>query len=229
MQYILWKHKQLWTNGEYLMGVAQGLLLIVMGASCTVAARAYLLKSSIHPVSSPDLLLDMLPTMGMENFLVWGLPMFVAFTLSLAIPYPQRIPFSLKAIGLLFIIRSFSVILTPMGIRPDQVLQSAHGLFQNLAYASNDFFFSGHVSFPLLMALIFWQETWVRTFLLSTTLLFAIAVLLAHTHYSIDVLSVPLIVPSIYRLSLRLFGTIDAPIPLKKKNATRPLTQPSVA
>jgi hypothetical protein len=158
----------------------------------------------VHTVSTPDLLLDILPSMKMDNFIVWGIPLLLSFIGVILLLHPETIPFTLKTVGLLFLIRSFFVILTPMGIRPDQVARATGSFFQRLAFG-NDFFFSGHVSLPFLLILVYWHKKWIRYAMLSSTLLFAMGVLLAHTHYSIDVFSVPFIVPSIYRLSIYIF------------------------
>jgi hypothetical protein len=168
-------------------------------------ARLFLIRSAVHKVSSPDLFLDLIPVMGLENVLAWGIPLFLGLVACLFFLYPERIPFSLKTVGLLFLIRSFFVVLTPLGMRADQVVQAPQGFLQDLAYSSYDFFFSGHVAVPFLFALIFWRNPWVRSLMLCIALFVAAAVLLAHTHYSIDVFSVPFIVPTIYRIAQHFF------------------------
>jgi len=99
---------------------------------------------------------------------------------------PRHIPFVLKASALFIVIRSFFLILThvgpPIGVLP---LNPAD-LFFKLS-SGDDLFFSSHTGFPLLMALIFWDEKYLRYFFILTTIAGAVVVLLGHLHYSIDV------------------------------------------
>jgi hypothetical protein len=197
MQALLAKHRLVWSQENFLFSTFAGVLYFIGGVLCTFGSRYYLLNGGFHTVSSPDTILDMLPALHMENFLVWGVPLMLACMGIVFVLYPEKIPYALKALGLLFGIRAVFVLLTPLGIRPDQVVTTPVGVFQNLAYGSNDFFFSGHTSVPFLFAMIFWQERWIRNLFLGFSLMFGFSVLLAHTHYSIDVFAVPLIVPTI--------------------------------
>ncbi len=207
MPKFLRRHIALWSQMSYLYAFLSGTVVLTLGLGCIMVARIYLLRSGMHTVSSPDLFLDVLPVLSMRNLLVWGVPPLLAFTLALHVVYPEKIPFTLKAVGLLFLVRAFFVVLTPLGFREDQVIMHAEGFFQSLAYNSNDFFFSGHVSLPFLFALIFWKELWIRSLYLLASGLFAVTVLLAHTHYSIDVFAVPFMIPSIYRVAAWLFAS----------------------
>lgn len=180
--------------------------MLFIGLLFMELSRLYLFDKNINLVSSPDLLLDILPSMSLDNILVWGLQLLLVFIAVVHYVYPEYIPFSCKTVGLLFFIRSFFVVLTPLGIRPDQVVMSPEGIFASLAYSSNDFFFSGHVSLPFMLGLIFWQKPWVRNGFFGVAMVFAAGVLLAHTHYSIDVFVVPLVAPTILTLSRYLFG-----------------------
>ncbi len=204
MHPLLAKHRALWCQRSFVLSVIHSALVFALGGLFIQAARAYATHTSIHTLSSPDLLLDALPTFGMENFLVWGVPVLLAVMAIILFLYPTKIPFTFKTMGVLFLVRAFFVILTPLGIRSDQTPTLTNGFFQSLN-TGNDFFFSGHVAFPFLFACIFWEVRWVRIVMLSLSGLFGIAVLLAHTHYSIDVFAVPFMIPTIYRLSLQLF------------------------
>lgn len=205
MQALFEKHRLVWSQENFLFSAFIGLLFFIFGVLCTFGSRYYLLYGGFQTVSSPDTILDMLPALHMENFLAWGVPVLLALIGAVLAMYPEKIPFALKSLGLLFGVRAVFVLLTPLGIRPDQVVTTPVGIFENLAYASNDFFFSGHVSIPFLFALIFWQRQWVRSLFLVFSGLFAFSVLLAHTHYSIDVFAVPFVVPTIHRMARYLF------------------------
>ena len=68
-----------------------------------------------------------------------------------------------------------------------------------------DLFFSGHTGLPFLMALIFWDNKYLRWIFILTSVMFATVVLLAHLHYSIDVLSAFFITYTIFHIALFLF------------------------
>jgi len=198
------KYRSLWKDRRFLLSVLTGLLILAAGLECSELARHHL-QHTLRGQWEPDLLLDHLPVMELEYFLVWGLELLLGFLVVIMLFYPEYLPFSLKTIGLLYLIRSFFIILTPLGARPDKVVAPVEELFYNMAYGSNEFFFSGHVSFPFMLALIFWHRPLIRYVLLFATFLFAVAVLLAHTHYSIDVFAVFFMAPTIFGLSRTLF------------------------
>jgi hypothetical protein len=193
-------HTKLWSDSSFLRATGASLLVLLVGLTLPVLSRYYLNAFAQDAVSTPDFLLDRLPTTDMEGFIIWGVPLTIGILLILLWFYPWRIPFTFKAIGILFFIRAFFIVLTPLGIRDDQIGFLGSGLFFDLAYGTNDFFFSGHVAFPFLFALIFWRELHIRLLFFGIALLFALGVLLAHTHYSIDVFAVPFILPTIYTI-----------------------------
>jgi hypothetical protein len=216
------KHRRLWREKSFLLSLLTGIAILLVGVVCILSAREYLVLTSSSIGAKPDFFLDILPVMRLEDFLVWGVPVLLLFITSILFVYPERLPFSLKAIGLFLLIRSFFIVLTPLGVRPDQITSSAQGLFQSLAYGGHDFFFSGHVSFPLLFAFIFWEVLWVRSTMFLIAGFFGCAVLLAHTHYSIDVFAVPVIMPSIHRLALIIFK--QDTVPILRVRHSRPLS-----
>lgn len=55
------------------------------------------------------------------------------------------------------------------------------------------------------MALIFWDNFRARFVLITLSFVFAVAVLLAHIHYSIDVLAAPFMAYGIFGIAKRLF------------------------
>ena len=68
-----------------------------------------------------------------------------------------------------------------------------------------NFFYSGHTAFPFLLALIFWDNKYLRYLFLFLTVFFGASVLLAHVHYSIDVFAAPFIVYGMFIITTRLF------------------------
>lgn len=197
-------HRYLWKDRRFLLSVLSGVVILLIGLECAELARQHL-QHTLRAVWGPDLILDRLPVMELKYFLAWGVELLLAYLIVVVILYPEYLPFSLKSLGLLYLIRSFFIILTPLGTRPDQVIAPSQEIFYALAYGGNEFFFSGHVAFPFLFALIFWHKPSIRYVLLAATVLFAAAVLLGHTHYSIDVFAVFFMVPTIFGVSRYLF------------------------
>lgn len=199
------RHAVLWKDKKFILSVVLGIIILIIGLKCSDMARLHL-QHTLSGVWEHDLILDHVPVMDLEYFLVWGLEILFGFLALLIFLYPEYLPFSLKTIGLLYAVRSFFIILTPLGARPDQVLSPNNHLLYELTYGTNEFFFSGHTAFPLMLACIFWRKPFVRSILLLSSILFGIAVLVAHTHYSIDVFAVPLIVPTLFLASKGIFG-----------------------
>jgi hypothetical protein len=73
----------------------------------------------------------------------------------------------------------------------------------------NDLFFSGHTGFPFLAALIFWENRFMRYFMISMSIAQSCTVLLMHVHYSIDVLSAFFITYTIYKVSDNIFNNLN--------------------
>lgn len=118
------------------------------------------------------------------------------FFIVLMLPYA---PFALYAMSLIMLTRSVFINLTNLGIPIDSRPIVSTGTF------GGDLFFSGHVAFPFMLALIFWNLKLLRYFFLILTVVFGLGALLGHYHYSIDVFAAPFITYGIFNLSKKLF------------------------
>lgn len=155
-----------------------------------------------------DLLLDNLPIVNLNLVIIEGaLFGFLAVGIYLVFFRPRHILFVLKSLALLVAARAIFISLTHVGIYPGQITPGV-GIFDGLYTYLNlqtGFFFSGHTALPFLMALIFWNEQRTRNIFLLLSAVFAGAVLLAHVHYSIDVLAAPFIAYGIFTIVKKLF------------------------
>lgn len=208
MQQSSFSLKDVFTR-EYRYSLIVAAVLLGVAYIVEHFANVYELAYSMRPTSIyvGDLLLDNLPVVNL-NFIIIECAL-VAFVLGAVFVLfnPRYILFTLKTFALFIIIRALFVSLTHVGIYPgyiDPGLGFFDGIYSYLNLQTG-FFFSGHTGLPFLMALIFWNRLTARVVFLSLSLIFAVAVLFAHSHYSIDVFAAPFMVYGIYRIALHLF------------------------
>lgn len=186
------------------------MLLLSLSFVAQHVATVYALSYSIRPTSTyvGDLLLDNLPILNL-NFIIIEVALLaiVLGTLFVVLFRPRYILFSLKALALFIAVRALLMSLTHIGIYPGYIMPGA-GIFDGIYSYFNmqtGFFFSGHTGMPILMALIFWKRPLERNVFLLLSFIFAISVLLAHIHYSIDVLAAPFMTYGIFKIAQYLF------------------------
>lgn len=155
-----------------------------------------------------DLLLDNLPVVDL-SFVIVEIAM-IAIVLGVAFLIyvrPRYLLFTLKTVALFIAIRALFISLTHVGIYPNSIGLGT-GFFDAIYSYLNfqmGFFFSGHTGIPFLTALIFWNKPFERNVFLVLSFVLAVSVLLAHTHYSIDVLAAPFMAFGIFNIAKYLF------------------------
>lgn len=172
-------------------------------------ANVYELAYSMSPTFTyvGDLFLDNLPAINLNIIIIEGALLSIVLGTIFVFLNPRYILFSLKSLALLIAIRALFVSLTHVGIYPGNI-DPGFGFFDGIYSYLNfqtGFFFSGHTALPFLLALIFWNRVRVRVVFLSLSFVFAVAVLLAHIHYSIDVFAAPFIAYGIFNIARCLF------------------------
>ena len=194
---------------EYRYSFITACLLLGLSYVAEHFANLYELSYSLRPTSTPvgDLLLDNLPVVNLNFIIVEGALLAILAGTVFVLLRPRYILFTLKSLALLIIVRALFVSLTHVGIYPGNI-DPGVGIFDGIYTYLNfqtGFFFSGHTALPFLMALIFWQERPARIAFLSLSCIFGVAVLLAHIHYSIDVLAAPFMAYGIFNSAHYLF------------------------
>src|ERR1035437_2349639 len=199
-------HKKFWTR-EHIISLVWAIVLSIVALLIQKYADAYV--SNLKGVYVGDLILDHIPTIDLDIFIVQGALVLSFITILILILKPRYILFTIKSIALFIIIRSFFISLTHLGVDPHQLQfdtsNIGYNLYNYLFNTSGDFFFSGHTGLPFLMFLIFWHEKFWRDLFLLISIIFGISVLFAHIHYSIDVFAAPFMVYGIFTISRKIF------------------------
>jgi hypothetical protein len=190
-------------NNKFRSSVLVGLGLLILSLVINYFAGLY----ATHRVSNyvSDIILSNIPVYDVDSFFVYGPFVFWLSVVYLCLVEPNRIPFIIKSVALFIVIRSGFVTLTHIAPFPYQAPIDVSLNLLKLFTTGNDLFFSGHTGLPFLMALIFWEHRRIAAAYICTALFFAAIVLMAHFHYSIDVLSAFFITYTIYHLSQLFF------------------------
>ena len=205
---FLSKHAVFWKDRIILRHISVSILLLILSLILIYSAQNYTDGFTGNIV--PDILLDRLPVIDVSYIFFQGAFIFVLILAGILIYEPKYIPFTFEASALFFFVRSFFMVMTHLSapsIEYYKYIEHEHHTREVLFTLSsgNDLFFSGHTGYPFLLALIFWREKRLRVFFLICSLIGAIAVILWHVHYSIDVFSAFFITYSILRVAETFF------------------------
>lgn len=201
------KHKDFWSKDHFMLFLGS-LAWFFLALSVQRVAYNYI-DSSVNGTHVGDLLLDNLPTLNLDFFIVQAPLLLTLFVIILFLENPHYLPFSVKALSLFIIIRSFFISLTHLGVNLHQIVLDTnvigYSVYEFLYFAKNDFFFSGHTGAPFLLGLIFWNNRVLRYLFFTASAVFGASMIFAHMHYSIDIFAAPFITYSIFVISKKLF------------------------
>jgi membrane-associated phospholipid phosphatase len=187
-------------NKPFVLSTTIGLLL-VLSLIVNYYAGLYATKEASLPVT--DIILSNIHVYDVDGIFVFGPFILWAFVIILSLIKPQRIPFILKSIALFILIRSVFITLTHIGPFPSALPLDSNFL-KNFS-AGGDLFFSAHTGLPFLMALLFQESRRLLILFTATAIFFGVIVLMAHLHYSIDVLAAFFITYTIYHIACLFF------------------------
>lgn len=205
MDKIFLHYRQTFSDRKTLLNMLLGIFLFVFGI--VIAYYAYDYTQSYTGHVAQDIFLDNLPVLNVVYFFFGGIFLMGLMALGLCLINPKKIPFVLIATGIFFTIRGFFLVLThlaPPNIQYLQYISEGRDLVFSLS-TGTDLFFSGHVGYAFLLALIFGDNKYLRYFFIIFSVLMAAVVILGHLHYSIDVFSAYFIVFGIFEFSKRFF------------------------
>lgn len=185
----------------------EGIFLLMLSLVVSYYAGVFAADHESFPVT--DIILSNIRPFDVDWIFAYGPVILWVFVGFLCLRHPQRIPFTLKSIALLILIRSLFVPLTHVGPFPVQASVDYGGYFLQYFTSGADLFFSAHTALPFLMALLFWEDKKLRVLFIIVSIFFGVVVLLGHFHYSIDVLSAYFITFAVFRMGEILFPKED--------------------
>jgi hypothetical protein len=204
MPKITQRYLSLKSHKVFYLQLITGILFLAFSILINYYAQAFTTTHASNSVS--DIILDNLPAKNVDIVFLEGMMIFIAFVVVLALHKPSRVPFMLKASALFIFTRAIFITLTHLAPPAHTtIVQTTSFLERLISGSGDDLFFSAHTGFPYLMALIFWQNKYLRWLFLVCSIFFGSAVLLGHLHYSIDVFSAFFITYGIFNIAKRVF------------------------
>lgn len=209
--FIKWYHqwRELLRDKKFLISLLVGLALLFAAGIIASVAASY--KDTLPSQPVGDIILDRLPPLDVNFLFTYGFFLIIAVIVFYPLFFkPQLAPFTAKTIAAFIIIRAFFITLTHIGA-PKGFLLPQFGTDPDsirLFYV-NDLFFSGHVGVPFLAALLFWENKFVRWFMIIMSFVQGLTVLFLRVHYSIDVFSAYFITYAIYIVSDKIFNKLN--------------------
>ncbi len=168
-----------------------GLLALLAGIGLNNASQAYLhyyISQGKTLPMLPDMILDQLPFINVS--LVYDIfaiiPVFLLFIYIIHRKEYKRIPFFLLMVGIFYIVRGFFIVLTPIGNPP--MFNGSDSLFHGFANYELGVYPSGHAG-NLFMLLLLVDDRVYKWLIGICLIVVIVALLFAHSHYSIDILS----------------------------------------
>lgn len=200
-------YQRLFSGREHLMSILTSVLLFGIALVVQTLANRYV--GQVTSIAVPDLILDHIPTLDIDALIIQAVLLATALTIVLTFLKPKCFSFGLKALSLFIIIRAVLISLTHLGANPHQLVFNpndfGYGIYNVLYNTNNDFFFSAHTGAPFLGALVFWRYRGIRYTYIVMSALFGASMLLAHIHYSIDVVAAPFVTYGIFHAARLLF------------------------
>jgi hypothetical protein len=185
-----------------MRAVITGTVFLIASLVINFYAGLYATERASNSVT--DIILSNTRVYDVDGIFIYGSMMFWWFVAVWCSFEPHKIPFTLKSIALFVVIRSVFISMTHIGPFPTKVSIDPTSIISLFSFGG-DLFFSAHTGLPFLMALVFWNNIRLRLFFLFCAILFGVVVLLAHLHYTIDVLSAFFITYTIFHLAEYLF------------------------
>ncbi len=179
-------------------------LLLIFSIWWQKSLSIYNDTTSIHS-SVGDSLFSIIPHLDLSYFYFGGIWIIALLGIFYAIyKEPKKIPLSITALSIFFIIRGICISSTHIGIPPDHIIPNIEGIGV-LQFFRNDLFFSGHTGIPFLISLLVWKDIFWRNIFLIASVIMAFTVLSMRLHYSIDIIGAYFITYGVFHISEKLY------------------------
>ena len=177
------------------------LIFLIISLTFFAAAGDYLTDHGGSYTTAPDLILNNFGPYNLGFIFVWlFVSVIVLFFLYPLIFHPEEIHYFVSMFSFLLIVRSVFVMFTHLKVPSDAIQVTFPWVLQFLNF-QNDLFFSGHVGVSFLGFLILREHhKKLSYFMLASSIILSVVVLLMHVHYSIDVFSAFFITYGVYKI-----------------------------
>jgi hypothetical protein len=199
--------RRYFSNKNYLAAFATGAVFLAVASYANSLAVSYANERVSNSVT--DIILSNTPVFDVDGFFVYGAILLIAIAVGVCVWRLASAPFVMKSVAFFIVIRAAFVSMTHISPYPEHVAVGPDfftRLFPSV-FSGSDLFFSGHTGIPFLLALIFWENVYLRVLFLGYSVVFAVVVLLGHLHYTIDVASAYFITYTIFVLAKKFFET----------------------
>jgi len=196
----LWKEDFMFNKRKLVLS----LIFVIIAIVLNFISSSYAQK--VAESNPPDFFLNILPAVDLGFIYVW-LPFVVVsfFFVYPLVQQPRRFHYIVGIFSLFLVVHSGFVVLTHLELPADAIELRDVPFFFDFFYFSNSLFFAGQVGFPYLGYLIYYKNPSIRKFMLFSSIILSVTVLLMHRHYSIDVLSAYFITYGAYKLGDFIF------------------------
>jgi membrane-associated phospholipid phosphatase len=202
MRNVIAHHRKYLSQKSYKRSFLFSSFFFISSVMGNYAAGLYATSHASNSVQ--DIILSNIPVQDVSEYFVWGAIALVVFVILLCVLDARRIPFTLYAMAMFYLVRACFVTLTHLGSYPDRIILD-EGWIMSKLFGGNDLFFSGHTGAPFMLALVYWREVVLRYIFLAWSVSMGVVVLLGHVHYSIDVLSAFFITYTVFQITCWLF------------------------
>src|SRR6185369_59968 len=181
---IMDTYRSLLKDRSFVRSVIVAFIFLALSLVINYYTGTYATEEVSNPVT--DIILNNIPLFDVDGIFVYSGFLLIVCIFFVGLREPRRIPLTVKAISLFYVIRSIFVSLTHIAPFPTHAVINPESLIRFFNF-DGQLFFSGHVGLPFLMALVFWNNKPWRIAFICLSVLFGAVVLMGHLHYSIDV------------------------------------------
>ena len=164
---------------------------VIIGIGLNFASQTYLHNYMIEGKTLPmlsDMILDHIPVIDLSLIYdFFSLIILVVFVIYIMYRREHnRVPYFLVLWGIFYIVRGIFIVLTPFGNPPD--FNGSDPLFNGFSKFELGVYPSGHVGNAFMLLLLVNDRIYKRIFAICLVIITA-SLIIAHSHYSIDILS----------------------------------------